>query len=77
MQAFIYSLHHLTDQRVAGRHNSGIRLHIRMTRVYTSIGNWCIDAHGVTASELPQNVAELRRAAIARFTGKPAIIEIA
>ena len=48
-----------------------------MTRDYTSIGNWCIDAHGITASELPERIAHLRLETIAKYIGKPAIVEIA
>jgi hypothetical protein len=48
-----------------------------MTRDYTAIGNWCVDAHSLTASELPENVARYRVAAIQKFIGKPGIVEIA
>jgi hypothetical protein len=48
-----------------------------MTRDYTSIGNWCIDAHGITASELPDSIAKLRLTTIVRHAGKAPIIQIA
>lgn len=48
-----------------------------MTRDYISIGNWCIDAHGVTAAELPEEIARSRLATINRHTGKSTIIQIA
>ena len=48
-----------------------------MTCDYTAIGNWCIDAHGVTAPELPEQIAHVRLETIIRHTGKPTIIQIA
>jgi len=48
-----------------------------MNRNYISIGNWCIDAHGITASELPEHISQLILATIAKHTGKPAIVQIA
>jgi len=48
-----------------------------MTRDYTSIGNWCIDAHGITAPELPDSIAKLQLTAIVRHAGKASIIQIA
>jgi hypothetical protein len=48
-----------------------------MNRDYVTIGNWCVDAHSVTAAELPERIAEMVLETIARHTGKPAIVEIA
>ena len=48
-----------------------------MNRDYTAIGAWCIDAHNVTAADLPENVARLRLATITAYIGKPSIIGIA
>ena len=48
-----------------------------MNRDYTVIGNWCIDAHNVTAADIPEKVASLRLAAITAHIGKPSIIGIA
>jgi hypothetical protein len=48
-----------------------------MSRDYTSIGNWCIDAHSITASELSERIAQVRLETIAKYAGKPPIVEIA
>ena len=48
-----------------------------MTRDYTAIGNWCVDALGITAPELPETIAKGRLETIARHSGKPTIIQIA
>jgi hypothetical protein len=48
-----------------------------MSRDYTSIGNWCIDAHSITASELSERIAQVRLEMIAKYAGKPPIVEIA
>ena len=46
-------------------------------RDYTTIGNWCIDAHGITAPELPECIAQLRLETIIKHAGRPTIIQIA
>jgi hypothetical protein len=48
-----------------------------MTRDYANIGKWCIDAHSVTAPELPERIAQLRLETIIKHSGKPAIVQIA
>ena len=48
-----------------------------MNRDYIAIGHWCIDAHNVTAPEIPEKVAQLRLAAITAHIGKSSIIGIA
>ena len=48
-----------------------------MTRDYIVIGNWCIDAHGITAPELSEKIAQMRLELIIRHAGKPSIIQIA
>jgi hypothetical protein len=48
-----------------------------VNRDYKSIGNWCIDAHGITASELPDSIAKLRLTTIATHAGKASIVQIA
>ena len=48
-----------------------------MTRDYTAIGKWCIDAHGITAMELLEQIAQMRLETINRHIGKPTVIQIA
>ena len=48
-----------------------------MDRDYVTIGDWCVDAHSVTAAELPERIAEMVLDTIARHTGKATIIEVA
>jgi hypothetical protein len=48
-----------------------------MNRDYTSIGNWCVDAHAVTAADLSERIAQLQLATIIKHIGKPAIVQIA
>ncbi len=48
-----------------------------MSRDYGTIGHWCIDAHSITAPELPERIAALRLELIVQHAGRPAIVEIA
>ena len=44
---------------------------------YSAIGDWCVDAHHMTASELPERVACLQLDTIRKHAGRPTIVEIA
>lgn len=48
-----------------------------MKRDYKAIGDWCLDAHHVTATELPESVACLRLETIRKHSGRPTIVEVA
>lgn len=48
-----------------------------MKRDYKAIGDWCVDAHHVTATELPESVACLQLETIRKHSGRPTIVEVA
>lgn len=44
---------------------------------YDAIGKWSVDAHHMTSSDLPENVALLRIEIIRKHSGRPTIMAIA
>ena len=48
-----------------------------MNRDYATIGNWCLHAHGILASDLSAKLAQMRLEIISRHAGKPTIVDVA
>lgn len=48
-----------------------------MKRDYKAIGDWCVDAHYVTATELPESVACLQLETIRMHSGRPTAARLA